>query len=205
MSTLATLPLYKIETELLELLALAEEPDLSPASKEEVEYQIAAYFTAEIRKVDGIAGAIHHEASAIAEIEDEIRRLKRLLDAREARLERIKGCTLRAMQDHGIRVLETPTNKLTVCGNGGKQPLDVDPERGADEYCDVTVTLPLPVWCDIVKAAVQARVITEGYAGALNSGIVVAPNNELIRKALSRGQVVPGASLLPRGEHLRVK
>lgn len=205
MSTLATLPLYKIESELLELLALAEEHDLDPEAKEAVEKQISDYFSAEVRKVDGIAGAIHRCDSALAEIGEEIRRLRKIEDAWEARMDRIKACTLRAMQDHGIRVLETATNKLTVCGNGGKQPLYVDPERESDEYCDVTVTLPLTVWCEMVKAAVQSQVITEGYAGALNSGTVVAPNNELIRQALSRGQAVPGASLLPRGEHLRVK
>ena len=36
-------------------------------------------------------------------------------------VERIKESAMRAMQAHGVKTLETTTNKLTVCGNGGLQ------------------------------------------------------------------------------------
>lgn len=205
MSAISALPLYKIESDLMELLALAEEPDLEPEAKEAIDKQIAEYFGAEVSKTDRVAGAIRRCQSALAEVKGEIARLEGIADAWVSREKRIKDNALRAMQDHGVRVLETPTSKLLIQGNGGLHPLYVDPEREVDEFHEITVTLSLPVWCDMVKAAIEAQVITERYASELEKKHPSFPNNELIRQTLNRGLLVPGARLLPRGEHLRVK
>ncbi len=121
------LALYQIEqrlAELLELRNIAEE-DGDAQAVEAIDKQFEAYFHAEVRKVDGICHALHSFEQAANAARAEANRLfKRCADL-ESHYDRIRAATLKAMQDHGVRVLETPTNKLRVQANGGKMPLEI--------------------------------------------------------------------------------
>lgn len=200
---LAKLSLYQIEDNLMELLALSEEKDLEPEAAVAIELQVASYFLAEVRKVDRIVAAIRKCQSAAEECRKESARLASVAVAWEMREKRIKDNSKYAMQTHGVRVIETPQHKLRICGNGGLKPLFVDSQRDVDEFHDIAVTMNLPQWCDMVKAAVQAGVLTEKEASVMEHRFPSFPNNDRIREALTRGETVPGAKLLDRGEHLR--
>lgn len=202
---LGNLALYQIQDDLMQLLGLAEEPDLDPESKAAIDQQISAYFMAQVRKVDGIAVAVRACRSAAAEVRAERARLDAILEAWEARERRIKDNAMYAMQAHGVRVLETPKNKLRIQGNGGVEPLFVDEKREVDEFHDITVTLTICQWCDLVKAGLAAEVLTESQAVEFERRFPSFPSNERIRGALTRGNKVPGAQLLTRGQHLRVE
>ena len=117
--------LYQILDELVELAALADDPELADDERVAIAEQIAKYVSAEIagRKVDGIAATLR-ECKARAEIAaEESKRLAKRSESWLARMERIKASTLRAMQAHGVPKIETPTNRLRIQGNGGLQEL----------------------------------------------------------------------------------
>lgn len=73
----------------------------------------------------------------------------------------------------GITKLETKTFKLSVCANGGLQPLEVT--RPAEDFPP-----------ELQK-------------------ITVSPNMDLIREKIKGGETIPGVTVLPRGNHLRIK
>ena len=114
-------------------------------------------------------------------------------------MEHIKEAALRAMQSRGIKSLETPENKLTVCGNGGVEPLEYTGEAAIpDRLCTATVTMSLRLWQSLCRdmSEVDCREILKSSTDV---------DAKAIREALKRGETVPGAKLLPRGEHLRLK
>ncbi len=224
------LALYTIERELSELLdmrALAEEEGAPPAELEAIDKTIAEYFSREIRKVDGICHALNTFAAAEETARKEAKRLNERADNLERQYERIKAATLRAMQDHGVRVLETPTNKLRVQANGGKEPLEVT--AAPDQYQDAIVKLPRLLWRAVLREIPGLLLEEVGK----NCRETLEPNGDRIRAALKqqvpcpehdpyrevglskpcarcegRGTIpntVPGAKLLPRGSHLRIE
>ena len=185
------LPLFQIEVELLELLTLAEDSTLTPQELSVIDTQISVYMSAEVRKVDGIAGTIRHCLRAA----EECARIAAMGSMWEARAKRIKDSAMRAMQAHGVKTLETPTNKLTVCGNGGLQPLEVyDETQVPDTYKTVTVTMSVAEWESV------RDVLTEEYKAGLYE-----VSGQSVRKELDANRPVPGTRLLERGSHLRVK
>lgn len=194
----ALLPLYAIESELMELLALAEEPDLEPEAKEAIDQQIQAYVAAQIRKVDGIAATIRRCKSNAAIAREEAARITAMADAWEAREKRIKENALWAMQAHNVRLLETPTNKLRVQGHGGLEPLEIENENALPtSVFTATVRMPWPKWMELLNSLKEHNIsFPFSASGELD--------NTALREALKRGPVA-GARLLPRGSHLRVE
>lgn len=201
------LALYQIETELAELLALRDQVEDEGGLPEDlaaIDKQIEAYCSAEVAKVDRIAGAIRacerNYDAALAEAT----RLKEQAKAWDARKEAIKGAALRAMQARGIKSLETPTNRLSVCGNGGLEPLAIEGERIPGAFVLVTMRLRSDMvgrLMDVLRASTDQE-MADALAVQLKPTEV---DNRAIREALKRGESVPGAKLLPRGEHLRLK
>jgi hypothetical protein len=191
------LALWQIETELAELLTAREAMEEEGALPEElaaIDGQIAAYCSAEVAKVDRIAGAIRAcevNANVLAE---EIDRLESRKKAWEDRAERIMAATLAAMQARGIKSLETPANRLTVAGNGGVEPLEFTGGPLPAQLCTVLVKMPLATWRRLGE-------LTDHDCVAGEPG----PNTAAIRAALKRGENVPGAKLGERGVHLRMK
>lgn len=206
--TSAGLSLYQIERELDELLDLRDEAagdGALPAELAAIDKQIAGYFSREVRKVDGIAHAINTYLNMAEAADKEADRMKQRAIALEARANQIKHASLYAMQAHGITKLETPTNRLRVKKNGGKEPLYVDPERASDEYTDVTVKLPWRIWISLCAIEESTHFSVHGLDATVTFQLDLSTNQDRIREALRRGESVPGAKLLPRGVHLRVE
>lgn len=163
----------------------------------------------------------------------EAKRLTERADAHRAHFDRIKAATLRAMQDHGVRVLETPTNKLRVQANGGKEPLEITDLVPA-ELTDLRIKIPEDLWQLVCQEISENAPLLERLCEEVPE--VREPNGDRIRAALKqqvpcsecaanaidadhaanpgclrcegRGTIpntVPGAKLLPRGFHLRVE
>jgi hypothetical protein len=195
--SLGSLSLYQIEDDLMQLLALAEDPELDPEAKGAIDHEISKYFLAQVRKVDGIAGAVRKCRSAATEVRAEILRLQAIQDAWEARERRIKENAMYAMKTHGVKVLETAKNKLRIQGNGGLQPLDVFSEvEVPDEHKNVTLKFSAAdyrkLWPHIVNMALSPIEKTVEVDGTrLRAALKLAPVN--------------GARLLERSEHLRVE
>lgn len=179
--------LYHVESELIELMAMADNEDLTPEERVAVEAQIAEYITAEVRKVDGVAAAVRICQRNAAIAKEEAERIAKHAAAWEAREKRIKESALRAMVENGVTQLQTATNRLRVQGNGGLEPLEIGDV--GDEYKRVNVTMSLGRW------------MVMGQPGVRNE---TSCDSGLIREALKRGPV-EGAQLLPRGKHLRVE
>src|SRR5690242_10403896 len=190
------LALYQIEQRLAELLELrniaAEDGDTE--ALEAIDKQFEEYFLREVKKVDGICHALHAFESAADSAFEEAGRLHERGNRLIAQRDRIKAATLKAMQDHGVRVLETPTNKLRVQANGGLDPLEIVDPLPTD-YLNITVTMPMQQWLEL----------TLGALPSIEKTAKLSPANEAIRQALKRGEEVPGAKLLPRGFHLRIE
>jgi hypothetical protein len=205
----SNLALYQIEQRLAELLELrniaAEDGDTE--ALEAIDKQFEEYFLREVKKIDGICHALHAFEQAACAAEIEATRMKNRANYLMAQRDRIKAATLKAMQDHGVRVLETPTNKLRVQANGGLEPMEVSGiEELPSELLTVIARVPESVWVDVLE-------ITEAFGdyatySVLEKASAIAktePNSEAIRQALKRGEEVPGAKLLPRGVHLRIE
>jgi hypothetical protein len=200
-SSMNSLTLYDIESRLAELLDLRsiieedgmlDEPGRSQ-SLAAIDAEIEQYFLREVKKVDNIAAAIHAYIDAAEQVEDEIDRLENRRRALIATADRIKQSTLNAMQTHGIKRVETPTNVLRIQGNGGLAPLVIDdPEKIPDELCTVTVSMNADDWIRIVQE-VEFRYTKK----------TCEPDGERIRAALKEGSV-DGAHLAERGQHLRL-
>lgn len=162
MSDITGLSLYKIETELAQLIDLSE--DLAAVEKPDAEtldaraavhQQIMKYFEAEVRKVDGIARYIHHAKAQAAAAKTEADRLMGWARRWEARLERVKLATIEALHAVGSKKLESAENRLRLQKNPAS--VDVyDVTALPDEFLNVTVTIPLPAWKEILYAARNA-------------------------------------------------
>ncbi len=230
-----TLTFCTIESELQELLTLRETAESEGAIPEElqaIDRQIEQYFEREVRKVDGIANAIHiYEHAAEAAQEEAIRIMARAKTL-QSTADRIRENALRTMQLFGVPRLDTPTNRLRVCGNGGKEPLEVSIPDAVPDQCRVfRLTFRLDTLLAI-RSALGPGLMRD----CLDDQIVSEPDNDAIRAALKQSiacpeckgegapwnnsaavpcvrcngsgtvpNTVPGARLLPRGEHLRVE
>ncbi len=232
-----SLSLYEIEHELLELLRMrdhATEEGAPPAELEAIDQALSDYFTREVRKVNGIAEAIHSYEAAAAQALSEAKRMKERAESLENTAKRIKAATLRAMQDHRVRVLETAEHRLRVQANGGYEPVESEVGELEEKYLLALCAIPLALWQEFVEVCAKKNL-------HIPSAKAIQADTDAIRKALkqtvpcpeckgSRKRIVdqldaepeiqdcprckgdgtvpatiPGARLLPRGYHLRVE
>jgi len=131
-----------------------------------------------------LEGKIEDKVEAYCRI---IRELELTQAARKEESDRIRkladqdGNTVKAMKGRlqyffglqKISKLKTPNFNLSICANGGNQPIEVN-------------ILP-----ELLPAEFQK--------------VEIKPNMETIREALKMGTSLDGITLLPRGEHLRIK
>ena len=232
-----TSSLYRILDELMELQALAEEPDLTDEEREAIAKHIGEYLSAQVvgRKADGIAATVR-ECNARATIAaEEAKRLVKHAEEWMARADRIKASTLRAMQEHGVKVIETAGNRLRIQGNGGLQPLDVFAAQevpvelrrvsltmGGDEHVKFFALVAKSGLSQedkirLLRVLEAAHWEPDGSAirDALRGARVQCPEckgvldvNKGCERCAGVGTVapeVPGARLLARGQHLRVE
>ena len=126
-------------------------------------------------KADGYCSLIRHYEAMDAACANEANRLFQRAAAFNAKARWLKDRLHDAILRTGGRKLQTATNTITVCANGGAEPvsIDIEPEQ-------------LPEGYRIVKTLYK-------------------PDVDAIRDTLQAGHHVPGCSLKERGTHLRMK
>jgi len=182
-----------------------------------------------VKKADGVAAFIRSEEGGAATAKAEADRCYDLAKAREARADRVKAIALEVLQQLGVKFVKGDVSELRRWGNGGAQPVEVrQPELLPAKYQRYTLTITgiekeeLEITCAWTDRLVKEKAKP------------IEPDTELIRKDLMvegpcpnctayaedpqpgpcalckdtcRVYVgsVPGAVLLDRGEHLRIK
>ncbi len=219
------LSLFGIESGLHELFDAWQSAE-TPEEVEAAEVAIRACAEAEVREVDNIrrywracdqmAAAAKHEAATQTE-------RARLW---ESRRERLKAVVYAVMDQFKLKKIEGQTGSLLMKSNGGKQAVEVyDESLVPDEYCTVTVTMPVKIW----NATVALQRAPKSEGAELHPSVKVsprAPANSLIAEALNRNcplcegegvlkgcvecggsgkQSVPGCRLAPRGVHVECR
>lgn len=232
-----SLSLFEVEhgiQELMDMRDAAVDEGAPPDELAVIDQTIAEYFQKEVRKVNGIAHAITTYEAAAQIAKDEVERIQAHARRLQGRADRIRENALKAMQAFGVKKLETPTHRLSVCGNGGIEPLDIGRDLLRPGYLLASVELDMEDWQAAMDAILEAGLVhihTRMQSTMTNP----IPYNAAIRQALKqrvtcpeckgigadynnwaaipcprcegKGTIpntVPGAQLLPRGEHLRV-
>jgi len=116
-----------------------------------------------IREFELISNARKEEADRIRKLSD--------LDATAAKSMKARLLYFFGLQ--GKSKLKTKTFSLSVCANGGLQPLEL--------------TIPAD------ELALEFQKVT------------ITPNFDLMREKIKDGEIINGVTVLPRGQHLRIK
>ena len=122
--------LYHISSEMQSVIdAMLEGGADSPEAMTALDEHLKGLEAALESKAEGYAGVIRElEMRATARTE-EVKRIRALADADAALAERLKERLRDAMQRTGRTRIDTPRFRLSVVGNGGRQPLLIaDPE-----------------------------------------------------------------------------
>jgi hypothetical protein len=217
---------------LMTLRDKVDEEGETPEVRAAVEQQIQAAFDARIDRVDSVAHARRIFVWAKQHAEEQARRYTARAARFERYVERIDAAIKWCLGRRGKRKLESIDNTLKVQANGGLQALDTS-ELTSAQWLNITVTLPALVWIDLLGLAQAAAPGSATYAmlTRLTEKAPRTPDTERIREALKqripcpechgaggikdvvdcrcegKGTIpntVPGAKLLPRGEHVRV-
>jgi hypothetical protein len=161
---------------------------------------IAELIEREVRKVDGIRGYLRHCEVMEAAADEERQRQSARRDQWRRRAERVKGVVLAVMEINGLTALEGNTGTLRVAVNGGYAPTEIQIDVLPDNLKNATIRMLMSEW-EYLLTHLPAIV----YERLNSPECEVAPNMDLVRQALKDGGQVPGAHLLPRGKHVRVK
>ena len=124
-------------------------------------------------KVEAYCRIIRELELTQAARKEESDRIRKLADQDGNTVKAMKGRLMFFFGLQNISKLKTSNFNLSICANGGNQPIEVN-------------ILP-----DLLPAEFQK--------------VEIKPNMETIREALKMGTSLDGVTLLPRGEHLRIK
>ena len=197
------LSLYRIETELLELLQFREDTALDQtmtvAERDETlkaaDQHIAEYVARELTKADNIA-AFLRECDRRADLEDEeIARLQARKRKWQAWHDRLEECTIRAMQIAGKREIDGAHNTLKLRKNPASVEI-LQPEMIPMEYCTQTVKIQQSVWDSVMRLLeVHNQELFLRMAECGMHGHGPEPMKREISNVLKRGDGVPGCRL----------
>lgn len=186
---------------------------------------VAEYFKAElVERTDSFIGWINDSEDLAAARRRKGKELIDLAKTGEERLAWFKQITLRVMAEIGKRKLEGVMGRLRIQGNGGVQPVEVrQPQLLPERYQRFELR---------ITGEDRARLLDcpdEAIHAMLDGAKPIEPDSDMIRRdllakvtcpaCLANGDVecptcngegsvsgsVPGAVLLDRGEHLRVR
>lgn len=188
-----TLTLYKLDSELTELLDYRQErieDAQSPASAEELEacdIAIRQYMEALPAKVDRVAAVLRYFDEQVDWADREIRRLKARKSAIEENAERLKDCVSAVLEKQPAngksRKLVGQHSTLMLKGNGGVAPVVISqPELVPSDYCVYRLELDYPIMNAIMLAVEDAW--EDSRVSKLEERITRVPSNTLIREAL---------------------
>ena len=124
-------------------------------------------------KVEAYCRIIRELELTQAARKEESDRIRKLADQDGNTVKAMKGRLMFFFGLQNINKLKTNNFNLSICANGGNQPIEVN-------------ILP-----ELLPAEFQK--------------VEIKPNMETIREALKMGTSLDGVTLLPRGEHLRIK
>lgn len=124
-------------------------------------------------KVEAYCRIIRELELTQAARKEESDRIRKLADQDGNTVKAMKGRLMFFFGLQNINKLKTSNFNLSICANGGNQPIEVN-------------ILP-----ELLPAEFQK--------------VEIKPNMETIREALKMGTSLDGITLLPRGEHLRIK
>jgi len=198
------LSLYRIETELLDLMrfreSVAEDAEMTPdeqkASLDAIDNQITIYVTREVAKVDGIAAYLRECKTRAAVLNAEAMRILDQATAWAARGDRLQAVTLRVMQQTGATQLDGANSTFKV----KKNPPSVDvaqPELVPPEYVKFSITMTLALSKRLVehlrKSEEGGRILGEFE---LTKRTATEPIKSQIASELKAGVGVPGCRLV---------
>lgn len=147
------------------------DPDVAAA----IESWFAEVQADEATKVGNYIGLIREKELRAAAIAEEIERYKKLQSALVNSASGLKDRLKWYMESKDRKKIETPRGNATICGNGGKLPMQiaetVRPEELPPRFQKVTVSV----------------------------------NGDAVRDALEKGEQLEFAEILPRGTHLRIR
>jgi len=168
--------LLDIAADVAAIAALVDDCDaeLTPDVEEALTAWFAEVRGAESVKLDGYACYIRTLELRAAARKEEQERLAKLVASETNKAKRLKERLRQYLEATGQRRIDTARYRVTLAANGGKAPL-VTPANARD--------LP-PEYGEVRTEFV--------------------PDMDRIRAALERGETVPGCSLLPRGNHVRI-
>jgi len=127
-----------------------------------------------------------------------------LAKAREARADRVKASAIEVMQQLGVKFVKGDVSELRRWGNGGAHPVEVrQPELLPEKYQRYELRMT-GEQLEALRNLCEIATWNESYR-VLSTAKPIDPDSDLIRKDLLAEVAVPGAVLVDRGEHLRVK
>lgn len=154
--------LYKIESELAELVELMREAqeDLdsgkdpaAAAQIQAIEQQIANYLGSEVQKIDSYHGLLKFGVNLIEQIKAEENRLRGQRKAWEGAIERVKAAAVFVMQAIGKKRLEgSHGRRLRLHPSPASVVID-DAKIVPDEFINISLSLPLETWQKILRWA----------------------------------------------------
>ena len=169
--------LFEIADDMDALQDLIEQEEQSPEEADALEVWLTVTdgeakdkvdrYAAVIRAIEARAEVRKAEAKALAD--------RARFDENAAR--RMKDALAGFFERFEIKSMETTHYRVTLAGNGGKAPMQLD---------DVTPEDVPEMYCRTIPARVEV-------------------DKETIRQALDSGQELPFARLLPRGKSIRIK
>jgi hypothetical protein len=218
-----SLSLFVIEDSLALLAETREaaEEEGDAAAVEQCDKALAEYLTAEAAKVDSYAALIRRVETEKAACELEANRLTARASALHRFRNRLKDTALEVMQRFNVKELKSATNTLRRQANGGIAPLEVDEPKLPQEYRTALVLMPLQTWerledqlgamgatvtrtaanTDVIRKALAQQVICQKCSGA---GTIEESKCPVCEGSGAAAQVIAGAKLLARGEHVRI-
>lgn len=121
--------LYALTTEIESIVAIMLEGGVdSPEAAAALEEHLAGMDAALEQKAEGYASVITELTARAAARTQEAKRLRALADTDTALSDRLRERLKEAMERTGKTKFQTTRFAFTVAGNGGKQPLRIDPE-----------------------------------------------------------------------------
>ena len=163
--------LYAISSELELILDAILEEGVDSETQQALEAHLAGLDAALDSKCDDFAALIRSLELRSAARKSEADRMRALAKADEALAERLATRLKEAMESSGRTKIDTQRFRLSVAGNGGKQPLSVT--------CDATT---LPKELTTVTVAANKEAIRQALeAGAIIAGCELLPRGTSLR------------------------
>lgn len=176
--------LYDLTTELQSIASELEDITTADEITPEMSDRLAALLNDAsdthdrwVSKIDNTAALIRNREMWLAGIDTEIARLQELKRIERGRIDWLKKNLMLAMHVRDCPKLNTPRGRLSICRNGGKQPIAIDP-------------------------AINPINLPDRF-----QRVTVEPDTNAIRTALENGDPAAAkiATLQERGTHLRIK